>query len=140
MLVEKVQKEIKEIVFVYTTCSDKAEARTLALSIIESKHAISADYWLVNSIYPWKNVIQEIDQYMIMFSTEKSKSSDLIKQIGNEHPYSIPMIVMLDTAITNHDYYFWVENTLSNKERYLTEKEYEKKKKEEQSANYGKLK
>lgn len=140
MLVEKVQKEVKEIVFVYTTCSNKEQARNLALSIIESKLAISVDYWLVNSVYPWKNVIQEIDQYMIMFSTEKSKSSDLIKQIESEHPYSIPMIVMLDTAITNHDYYFWVESTLSSKESYLTEKEYEKKKKEEQTAKYGKLK
>lgn len=140
MLVEKVQKEIKEIVFIYTTCSGKEEARKLALPIIESKLAIGADYWVINSIYPWKNVIQEIDQYMIMFATEKTKGSLLIKEIEAEHPYSVPMIVMQDTALTNHSYSFWVETTLTNKERYLTEKEYEKNKKAEQTANYGKLK
>lgn len=69
MLFEKVNKEEKNIVFVYTTCPNIIEARNIGLSAVREKLAISADYWLINSIYPWMNVIQEGDQFMLLFAT-----------------------------------------------------------------------
>ena len=140
MLFEKVDKGSKDIVFVYTTCSDISEARSVAMSAIEGKLAISADYWLVNSIYPWKNVIQEIDQYMIMFATQGELSDKLIKHIEAEHSYSVPMIVRSDIIATNEAYRFWVESTLSSKGKYITEEEEKKMKKKNDEFHFEKLK
>lgn len=130
MLYEPFNKSSKDIVLVYTTCGDMEEARTLGLSAVEAKLAISADYWKINSIYPWKFVIQEIDQYMVMFATQKQLSDNLIKHIEAEHPYDVPMVVRTDIALTNQPYSFWVDNVLSSKDKYMTVEEYEKKKKE----------
>ena len=140
MLFEKIEKDSKGIVFVYTTCACIGEARAIAFSAIENKLAISADYWLVNSIYPWKNVIQDIDQHMIMFATEKDLSDKLIKHIETEHSYDVPMIVKTDTAITNQAYSFWVESTLSSKDKYITEEEERKMKKKKEEFHLEKLK
>lgn len=140
MLFERTDKESKNIVFVYTTCPNIKEARNIGLSAIKEKLAISADYWLINSIYPWKNVIQEIDQCMLMFTTQKVLSDNLMKHIELEHSYSVPVIVKCDTIITNQPYHFWVDNTLTSKDEYVTETEDEMKKKNEKGYHYERLK
>ena len=123
MLFEKINKVSRDIVFVYTTCSGMEEARSIGLSAIKNKLAISADYWPVNSVYPWKGVIQEIDQYMTMFATQKDLSEELIKHIEENHSYSIPMIIRTETSLTNKPYSFWVEDNLLSSEKYITEEE-----------------
>ena len=81
MLYEKINKDDEDIVFVYTTCGSVKEARDIGFLAIEEKLAISADYWEMNSIYPWQNVIQEASQYMLVLTTEKIISSKLISFI-----------------------------------------------------------
>lgn len=120
---EKVEKGADDIVFVYTICGSVEDARSLGYSAIQEKLAISMDYWIINSIYPWQNVIQEIDQYMIMFSTQKDLSDKLIKHIESEHSYKIPMIAKCNIAMTNLPYSLWVNDTLESEERYITEAE-----------------
>jgi dephospho-CoA kinase len=140
MLLDKIDKESKEIVFVYTTCLSVEEARAIGFSAIEEKLAISADYWMVDSIYPWKDVIQDINQYMIMLVTTKILSEKLIKHIETKHSYNIPMIVRSDISMATPPYFLWVENTLANKGKYITETEAQIKRKEEEEYHYDRLK
>lgn len=133
------EKEEKNIVCVYTTCSNKEEVDSLSISAIKEKLAISVDYWIINSIYPWNGVIKETNQYILMFSTQKGLSEKLIKHIESIHPYLIPVIARCDTSMINQQYGFWADSFLSNKDKYLTEKEFKIKKEEEENA-YTKLK
>lgn len=119
MLFDKVDKNSKDIVFVYTICSGLEEARSIGYSAIQEKIAISMDCWPIHSIYPWQGVIQEIDQFILMFSTEKNLSEELIKHIEAEHSYKIPMIVVSNTDKTNLPYSMWVDNTLNDGEKYV---------------------
>jgi uncharacterized protein involved in tolerance to divalent cations len=144
MLVEKVEKENLNVVFVYTTCHDWEEARSIGLACIEKKFACCSDSWEVNSVYPWKGVIQEVGQYMVMLTTEKRLSAKLIEFIGTIHSYTTPMIGELDTALMNQPYKFWVDITLRSKDTYITEQELQTRmmEKEEEESGYhpGKLK
>jgi len=140
MLFESVQKNSKEIVFVYTTCSSKEEAKSIGLLAVNEKLAVSADYWLINSIYPWRNVIQEADQYMLLFATRKNLSEELIKHIETKHSYSVPVIAVCNTDMTSQSYSFWAENVLISKEDYITETEAEIKRRNEKGYHYDRLK
>jgi len=140
MLFERIEKNSKDIVFVYTTCPSIKEARDIGLSAIKEKLAISADYWLINSIYPWNKVIQEGEQYMLVLATQKVLSDTLMKHIELEHSYSVPVIIKCDSLITNQPYHFWVDNTLTSKDEYITETEEEMKRKSEKGSNYERLK
>lgn len=142
MLVENKKTKPKDLIFVYTTCSDKREAQYLGLSAIENKLAIAADFWVINSIYPWKGVIQEVDQYTLMLSTQKFLADKLVEFIHENHSYTTPMIVEMETAGVNFPYKFWMDSLLANKERYLSKKEYKEKKIEEEEGvyHYGRLK
>jgi periplasmic divalent cation tolerance protein len=139
LLFEKIDRGSKDIVFVYTTCSGINEARAISLLAVEAKLVISADYWIINSIYPWKGVIQEIDQYMIMFATQKGLSSELIKHIETEHSYDIPMIARVETTMTNQPYSFWVDNTLSSDGKYMTKEEEKSRKVKKEEFHLEKL-
>ena len=140
MLFERVDKDAKNIVFIYTTCHSKEEARKIGLSAIYEKLAISADYWVINSIYPWSNIIQEGEQYMLILSTQKNLSEKLIKHIELEHPYTVPVIVRSDISMTNQSYSFWVDNILTSNKEYITESEDQIKKKKEKGEHYNRLK
>ncbi|NVO03964.1 MAG: divalent-cation tolerance protein CutA [Bacteroidetes bacterium] len=140
MLYEKIDKKDKDIVFIYTTCPTVGEARDLGLSAVKDKLAVSADYWMINSIYPWDKVIQEGEQYMLMLATQKALSEQLIKYLEIEHSYSVPVIVQCDISFTNQPYHFWADNVLSSKDEYITETEDEIKKKNERGSHYDRLK
>jgi periplasmic divalent cation tolerance protein len=133
MLLEQMDGGLKDIVFIYTTCSSIEEARSIGLSSVNEKLAISADYWFIDSIYPWNGVVQEAEQYMLMLSTQKELSDELIKHIEVRHSYHVPMIARCDIPMTNHLYHSWVENTLTNKDEYISESEEREK---EHAAEY----
>ena len=122
-ILEKISRDGEDIIFVYTICSNKAEARTMGLLAIEERLAISMDYWVINSIYPWQGVIREVDQYLLMFSTQRNKSDELMKHLEAEHTYKIPMIIRCSTDMTNIPYLLWVEETLKSIEKFKTEEE-----------------
>lgn len=142
MIIEEIEPQSKDIVFVYTTCESADEARSIGLSVIERKFAISADYWAIGSVYPWHGVIQDTEQYMLMLTTQKSLSEKLIKSISTIHSYSAPMITRLDTAMMNPTYTFWVDNTLNNPKGYISEEEkrHNDEIEEDDGYHYGKLK
>ena len=139
MILEEIEKNSENIVFVYTTCSSKEEARSIGLSAVNDHLAISADYWFVDSIYPWQGVLQEVEQCMLMLSTQKKLSENLINHIESMHSYHVPVIARSDISMTNHLYKSWVESTLSGKEHYITEEEAIQKSKREE-FHYSRLK
>lgn len=142
MLVEKIEKGAKNIVFIYTTCHDWDEARVIGLKCVEQKLAVAADFWEINSIYPWHGVIQEVGQYMVMLTTEEDISTKLIAFIESIHSYTTPMITRLDTAVMNPSYLFWTSDTLRRKENFLSEEEARLRDEYEENGGYhfGKLK
>ncbi|ETB64190.1 TPA: divalent-cation tolerance protein CutA [Candidatus Nomurabacteria bacterium] len=142
MIFEKSEKNSKEkdVLFVYTTCHSLEELRSISYEAIENKLAISADYWAVGSIYPWKKVLQETDQYMLVFTTEKEFVEKLTKLIESLHSYSVPMIAITDSLLFNSTYRFWIDSTLHDNNKYLSKHEASMNKEEDGVYHYGKLK
>ncbi len=142
MLVDIIDKDSKDIVFIYTTCPGAEVARSIATSAIEEKLAVCGDFWTIESVYPWQGVMEDVEQYMLVLTTDKGLAEKLMKFISGMHPYSVPMIACATTSMVNSTYKFWTDNTLNNRGDYITESE-EKSKRESDENNgyhYGKLK
>jgi periplasmic divalent cation tolerance protein len=118
MLVESIDKKDQNIVFIYTTCQDREEAKYLGLSAINEKLAICADFWEVGSIYPWHGVMQDVDQYMLMVTTQRPLAQKLVSFITGLHSYSLPMVAECDVPLTNPAYLTWANKTLASMEPY----------------------
>ncbi len=123
MILENVKRKLKNLIFIYTTCSSIEEARFIGLSAVEAKLVISADYWKIESIYPWKGVVQQVEQYMLMLSSQKYLGDKLVEFIDKIHSYKTPMIVTTETKNINFAYKFWMDGLLACKNKYLTKKE-----------------
>ena len=142
MLLQNVKRESRDLIFVYTTCPSKEEARSIGLQVINEKLIISADYWLIESIYPWKGVIQEVGQYMLMVTSQRRLGDKLIKFIDKIHSYNTPMIAVCNASEVNYPFKFWMDGLLVNKNKYITEEEAKIKEVEDEEGvyHYGKLK
>jgi uncharacterized protein involved in tolerance to divalent cations len=140
-MLEDFKNDTKNLVFVYTTCLNKEEAIKISLSTIEKKLAISADFWPIESIYPWKGVIQQVDQYMLVLNSQKGLGDKLIKFIEEIHSYHTPVIASFEACHINYPYKFWMDGLLMNKEKYLSEKEAKVRQKQEEEGvyHYGKI-
>ena len=140
MITEKIYGD--KMVFMYTSCTDKAEARHLGFSAVEEKLAICADFWPMESIYPWQGVVQDVAQYMVVFTTKKSLSRKLADFIGGLHSYRVPMIAEFDTAFLNNSYVMWADKTLLSDEDYISEHDAHKREINDEEDGYhpGKLK
>jgi periplasmic divalent cation tolerance protein len=142
MIFDKLTKEENKIVFIYTTCSSREEAKSIGFSVVEDRLAVCADFWPIDSIYPWQNVIEEVGQYMLVLTTEKSLAEKVVKFVEGLHSYEIPFITVCDTFMSNTSYKNWVKGTIEDTAEYISE--YEKKKKDKDEAEgvyqYGRLK
>ena len=96
------------MLFIYTTCADIKEAKSLSKLIIDKKMGVCVDYWRVNSMYNWKNETKEISQVMILITTLENKLEDINEFISNNHSYSIPLIAGLDVRRINRAYKEWM--------------------------------
>ncbi len=123
MIFDKLQKDNEDISYVFTTCSSRQEAKSIAFSVVEERLAGCADFWPISSIYPWQDVIEEVDQYMLMISTQKPLTEKLMKFIGGIHSYSIPFIVASDTRNANVLYKNWMNEILQGDNKYITSEE-----------------
>lgn len=136
MLVDKINKNDKDLIFVYTTCSGKEEARAIAYASIGERLAASSDFWEINSIYPWQGVLEEGFQYMLVLTTQKVLADKLIRYIETIHSYAVPMIVESDIKNSSQAYRFWVAETLESHKDFILPSEDKKRRASEAEGEY----
>ena len=62
--------------------------------------------------------MQDVNQYMVMMTTQKPLAQKLVAFISGLHSYSIPMVAGCDVPFTNPAYLTWTDKTLSSREPY----------------------
>lgn len=101
------------MVFIYTTCADPEEAKSLGKLIIDKKIGACVDYWPINSMYNWKNGFKEISQIMLLITTLESKLEEVNNLISKHHSYSAPLIAGLDVRRINRAYKEWMMQNIA---------------------------
>ena len=101
------------MVFIYTTCADSNEAKTLGKLIIENKMGACVDFWPVNSMYNWENSLKEVSQVIMMITTFESKLEEVNDFISKHHSYSVPLIAGIDIRRINRAYKEWMMQEIS---------------------------
>lgn len=135
MLYDTIKKEDSDLVFIQTNCATREEARSMAYGALIEKLAVCTDYWPIESFYPWQGVIEDVQQYMLVFTTKKGTLDALVAFIHNVHSYEIPMIAQVPISMRNQAYDTWALNEFSYNGSYLSYEE--KQKKDEFTAEDG---
>lgn len=96
------------MVFIYTTCKNTDEAKSLGTMIIKEKLGACVDFWPIQSYYNWEGDLKCVDQIMLCITTFENKSEDVNELISQNHSYSVPMIATTDVRRINRAYKEWM--------------------------------
>jgi len=105
-----------EISIIYTTVSSHEEAERLAGIAVESKLAACVNIIPnITSIYQWEDKIEKLSECALIFKTAPENKDDLLRYIKDNHPYSVPAILVTNTG-TTADFFAYIQaQTLSKK-------------------------
>lgn len=97
---------------IYFTCKDKLEAEFISRKLLEEKLIACANIIQnIESVYLWKNRIEEDRETLVICKTLKKKTKAAIKRIEKIHSYNCPAITVIDSK-NNAKCNAWLKDVL----------------------------
>ena len=98
-------------IVIVSTYPDKKSISRVAHIVVEKKLAACVNYTKINSVYTWKNKIQDTTEFLALFKTTSDSTQKLKETIAISHPYKIPEIVELKMDNVSLPYMKWLEES-----------------------------
>ncbi|MDQ7038308.1 MAG: divalent-cation tolerance protein CutA [Aquificota bacterium] len=99
------------LVVLITAPKDKGEE--IANLIVEKKLGACVNVVPeVKSLYWWRGNIEEDTEALLVVKTSSSKFPQLLKEVKEVHPYTVPEIIALPIVAGNEDYLKWIDDSL----------------------------
>ncbi len=100
-------------IVVFITTRTRAEAETMATSLVEQGLAACANILpQVSSIFFWEGKICREDETLMILKSRKPVFEKLAEAVKEQHSYTVPEIIALPIIDGSPDYLKWLhENT-----------------------------
>jgi len=98
-------------IVIVSTYPDKKSISRVAHIVVEKKLAACVNYTEINSVYTWKNKIQDTKEFLALFKTTSDSKQKLKETIAKSHPYEVPEIVELKMDSVSLPYMKWLEES-----------------------------
>lgn len=100
---------------VYITAASKAEALSMARTLVEEKLVACANIVSeVTSIYRWENAVQESPEVIMIAKTIASQVPRVVERVKQLHNYECPCIVAIPVTEGNRAFFEWVEHSVND--------------------------
>ena len=97
--------------FIYITCKDTSEARTIGKVLVENRLAACANILPgMSSIYSWKGEIVEDEEVVLIAKSTAKQVEALTEKVKELHSYEVPCVVALEIDGGNQDYLQWIND------------------------------
>jgi periplasmic divalent cation tolerance protein len=98
---------------VLTTASSNEEARRLAKTLVERHLAACVNMVPnINSIYRWKEKVEESQEFLLLMKTTKSAIPKLRDAIQELHSYEVPECIVLPIEDGSEAYLKWIDESV----------------------------
>lgn len=98
-------------IIIISTYPDAKSISTIAHKTVEKKLAACVNYTKINSVYSWKDKIEDTEEFLALFKTTAKSKQKLKEEIARYHPYQVPEIVELQMDDVNVPYMKWLEDS-----------------------------
>ena len=99
-----------EIVLIYSTFPDQQSAEATSRDLVASRLAACANILGgMRAIYEWDGEVQNEEEVAVLFKTLPSKQEELVKRLGQLHPYEIPAIIGFEASYVEARYRAWLK-------------------------------
>jgi periplasmic divalent cation tolerance protein len=97
------------VMVVYVTASDPAEARRIARVAVEERLAACANILApMTSIYWWESAVQESSEAVLILKTTADRVAPLMARVKELHSYDVPCIEAWPVADGHPAFLDWV--------------------------------
>ena len=106
---------VVHMLIIFTTAPDKAEAETLAESLVKKRLAACVQVVPgMTSFYFWEDEVQKDSEFLLLIKTSEQKYGEVEEFILENHSYDEPEIVAVDSEKVSEGYRTWLEGYLGN--------------------------
>ena len=96
------------MVFLYITCKDTDEAKTIGRELVAKKAAACVNIAPIHSMYPEDGTIRETSEASLLVKTIESKVQHVEEIVRAMHSYTIPCIASFSLYRLNREYKDWL--------------------------------
>ncbi len=98
-----------KICVIKTSTHSLQQAEALATGLIETQQAGCVQIiGVVSSIYRWKGVVEQADEYQLEIKTTRKTAPQLMQWLKQNHPYELPEIICSEHTTTS-EYATWLQ-------------------------------
>lgn len=103
---------MREIITIYTTCSDMKEAKKIGEHLVKKHLVACANYFPVDSAYEWKGAIKNGKEVALLLKTFANLYDRVKEEIIKMHSYDVPVISATKVERINRSYLEWLEKVI----------------------------
>ncbi len=93
---------------VMVTAPSKAEADTIAQTLIESRLAACVSLCPLESIYTWQGEVHRSQEWQLIIKTDLAHFETLAATVQSVHSYEVPEIIALPILAGSQPYLNWI--------------------------------
>ena len=93
---------------VFTTVGTPEDARRLSNGAVNNGLAACVQIEAIESVYTWKNQIENDKELRLLFKTTHERYSDFERFILANHPYELPALYAVEITNATDSYAQWV--------------------------------
>lgn len=101
-------------IVIISTYPNKKSILKIANSVVKKRLAACVNFTKIDSIYIWKNKLENTKEFLALFKTTNLKKEILKKEITKLHPYKVPEIMELKVNSINKSYLNWLVDSTRN--------------------------
>lgn len=96
------------MILVYIPCSNKKEAKKVALHLLRKKLIACANIFPIESMYLWKGKIEKSKEFVALVKSVEKNWARIQKEVRKVHSYSVPCMIRI-SAKGNKEYEKWLK-------------------------------
>jgi len=98
-----------------STFPDAETARRISSELVTEKFAACANILpSVESIYRWKEKIENANETLVIFKLSENRQAAFQKKLRSLHPYEVPEIIFVQVASGLPEYLRWVAESCAS--------------------------
>jgi len=102
-------------VIIISTFPTERSIRNLAKELVGNKKICACvNYARVQSLYFWKNKLEDHAEFLTLFKTTNQRSEELKSEIKKRHPYETPELVELRMNDVSDSYLAWMTHSTNS--------------------------
>jgi periplasmic divalent cation tolerance protein len=101
--------EVPEVVLLYVTAADTAEATRIGRAMVEERLAACANVLPgMTSVYEWQGELHESQEAVLVLKTRASLVDEATERVRALHSYELPCVVALPIIGGSRDFAAWI--------------------------------